>query len=275
MHANAPFIVQGSLHVNGEKWDSTRVIFTGDRLDEPYKDFPASWPGLVFTESSHSSTLQYVSIKNSYQGIVIAGNISASFPQIRLNECIIDNAYEEGIFALNASILAQNLLISNCGKNLVLANGGNYQFNHCTIASFSNSFIQHKSPVLLITNYLDPSGPFQPLNANFTNSIFWGDSGLVENEVVLSRLGTTTGFNVSFDHILWRVKNLPVPAIIIAAIETEPGFDSINVSENYYDFRLKENAGAKDAGILTGLNRDLDGALRPVNAPDLGAFERQ
>jgi hypothetical protein len=42
LHANAPFLVDGTLIVNGTKQDS--VIFNGDRLDPDYRDLPASWP---------------------------------------------------------------------------------------------------------------------------------------------------------------------------------------------------------------------------------------
>ena len=45
-HADAPMLVDGTLKVMGEKYDSTRVVFRGDRLDVPYSDFPAGWPGI-------------------------------------------------------------------------------------------------------------------------------------------------------------------------------------------------------------------------------------
>jgi hypothetical protein len=41
VHADAPIVVDGTLIVNGDKYDSTRVSFTGDRLDDPYNSFPA------------------------------------------------------------------------------------------------------------------------------------------------------------------------------------------------------------------------------------------
>ncbi|MEJ7683488.1 MAG: hypothetical protein WKG06_37655 [Segetibacter sp.] len=47
-HADAPFIVKGTLKVNGDVYDSTRVIFRGDRLDPYYRDLPAAWPGIYF-----------------------------------------------------------------------------------------------------------------------------------------------------------------------------------------------------------------------------------
>ncbi|HTQ26895.1 MAG TPA: hypothetical protein VMI35_02150, partial [Puia sp.] len=39
-HANAPLLVNGSLQVQGEKADSSRVYFLGDRLDAPYNGYP-------------------------------------------------------------------------------------------------------------------------------------------------------------------------------------------------------------------------------------------
>ena len=42
LHANAPFLVDGTLIINGTSQDS--IIFTGDRLDESYANLPASWP---------------------------------------------------------------------------------------------------------------------------------------------------------------------------------------------------------------------------------------
>jgi hypothetical protein len=43
LHADAPFVVDGTLRVQGSSHDTDRVYFSGDRLDEPYKDFPGSW----------------------------------------------------------------------------------------------------------------------------------------------------------------------------------------------------------------------------------------
>ena len=71
MHADAPFIVNGTLVVNGDHHDSSRVVFAGDRLDEPYRHYPASYPGIVFTNVSRNNLLNYAIIKNAYQGIVV------------------------------------------------------------------------------------------------------------------------------------------------------------------------------------------------------------
>ncbi|HYK55212.1 MAG TPA: hypothetical protein VEV15_01965, partial [Flavisolibacter sp.] len=134
MHADAPFIVRGSLQVNGDKYDSTRVVFSGDRLDEPYRNFPASFPGLIFTETSRNNIINYGIIKNAYQGIVAVEPSTGT--KLILNETIIDNAHDAGILGINTSITARNVLVSNCGKNISLLKGGAYNFTHCTVASY-------------------------------------------------------------------------------------------------------------------------------------------
>jgi hypothetical protein len=277
LHADAPFIVNGSLRVEGERYDSTRVVFTGDRMDEPYRDFPASYPGIVFTNSSQNNRISYAVVRNAYQGIVATGP-SASGTKLTLRETIIDNAYDAGLLGINTSITAQNLLVSNCGKNLILALGGTYDFTHSTIATFSNSYIQHKDPVALLTNFIVQGNTItvNDLNATFRNCIFWGEqNGFVKDEVVTSKQGNTV-FNVTFDRVLWRVQSAPSNVTVTpnGAIVQEPLFDSINMARRSFNFRLKAASPAVNAGANTGVGIDLDGKPRPVGAaPDLGAYE--
>lgn len=278
MHADAPFIVHGTLQTAGEKWDSTRVIFAGDRLDVPYRDFPASYPGLIFSDVSKDNMLTYTTIKNAYQGIVVLNPSVNANPKLSLHQTIIDNAYDAGILSVNSSIRARNVLVSNCGKNLVLAKGGTYDFLHCTIATISNNYIQHKDPVLYVSNFLmqNNTASLANLNATFRNCIFWGEqNGLVENEVIVAKQGSTT-FNVLFDHVLWRVQTQPSNATIMGAINNQnPQFDTLNTAQRIFNFRLRDNSPAINKGVNAGLAIDLDGNPRPVGLPDLGAYERQ
>ena len=272
MHADAPFIINGTLTVNGEKYDSTRVVFAGDRLDEPYKNFPASYPGLYFTDSSSNNILNYAIIKNAYQAIVVTG--ASTSPKLTLNETIVDNAYDAGIIGINTNINAVNVLVSNCGKNIFLVNGGKYEFTHCTAATISNNFIQHRNPVLLISNYLNQE--INNLDAVFRNCIFWGDdNGLVPNEVQVLRMGNSV-FNVNFDNVLWRVKDIPQHIVSNGIINNQdPRFETINVAERIFNFRLRNDSPALDKGSMTPTLTDLDGNTRPVAIPDLGAYEKQ
>lgn len=277
VHADAPILVDGTLEINGEKDTVNRVYFRSDRLDEPYNEFPAGWPGIYFRATSKDNLIKYAVIKNAYQALALQDPSPNVNPKIILNECIIDNAYDAGIIAINSSVRATNCLISNCGKNVVLAKGGDYQFTHCTVASFSNSYILHRDPVLFVSNYIvvNNSPVTANLSALFRNCIFWGQNGTVEDEVVVAKAGSAS-FNVTFDYNLWKVQNSPANITSNQNINNQdPLFDSINTSRRIYSFRLKDDSPAKNKGVNAGVGNDLDGKPRPVGLPDLGCYEKQ
>ena len=277
VHADAPVVVNGTLLVNGLKDTTDRVYFRGDRLDDPYKDFPASWPGIFFQPGSKDNVLNYAVIKNAYQAVAIQDPSPNANPKLILNECIIDNAYDAGIISLNSSIRARNCLVSNCGKNILLVKGGDYQFTHCTVVTYANRYIEHKDPVLLVSNFVTVNNnPVTAnLNAVFRNCIFWGENGLVNDEVVVLKSGATP-FAVNFDYNLWKVQTTPANITSNQVINNlMPLFDSISTSGNYYDFRLKTGSPAINKGVNAAVVTDLDGKPRPVGLPDLGAFEKQ
>jgi hypothetical protein len=273
VHADAPIVVNGTLQVNGLKDTVDRVYFSGDRLDDPYKDFPASWPGIFFLPASKDNVLNYAVIKNAFQAIGLQDPSPNANPKLTLNECIIDNAYDAGIISLNSSIRARNCLISNCGKNLLLAKGGDYQFTHCTVVTYANRFIDHKNPVLILTNAAN--NVTADLNATFRNCIFWGENGLVKDEVVVEKIGNTI-FNVNFDYNLWKVETAPANITSNQIINNlAPLFDSVSTSNSYYSFRLQSTSPAINKGVNAGVAIDLDGRPRPVGLPDLGCYEKQ
>jgi hypothetical protein len=276
-HANAPILVDGTLEVSGGKDSGARVSFQSDRLDDPYRDFPGSWPGIYFRQTSKGNKLQYAVIKNAYQAVVVAGPSSGSVPQLSMEQCIIDNSYDAGILGAGGSIESSNCLISNCGKNIVLSYGGNYQFVHCTAASFSNDLIAHTQPVLSISNYTTQGGSTltNDLSADFVNCIFWGSGGNVDDEVQVSQQGATA-FHVGFSNCCWRVKKAPGNVTTSNMIvNTDPMFDSVNNVRRYYDLHLKAASPLIDKGASTGVTMDLDGNSRPVGLPDLGCYEHR
>lgn len=278
LHADAPFFVDGTLKITGEKNDSTRVYFSGDRLDAPYDDYPGSWPGIYFRGNSKDNVLQYAVVKNAYQGIVTEQASVNANPKLILNECIIDNCYDAGILGIQSSITARNCLISNCGKNLVLAYGGDYQFNHCTAVAISNSYISHKDPSLFLSNNARQGNAILTGNlaASFSNCIFWGENGTVEDEVIISKQGTTA-YSVSFKDCLWKVKTNPSNITTATNIISNqpPQFDSINTEKRFFNFRLRNNSPAVNKGSASSVTIDLDGKPRPMGLPDLGCYEKQ
>jgi hypothetical protein len=275
LHADAPIFVDGTIQAIGEKYDSTKIVFSGDRLDDPYRNFPAAWPGIYFRDSSKNNLLEYVIIKNAYQGIVAQKPAIGGNPKLILNKCIIDNCYDAGIIGIETSIDATNCLISNCGKNIYIVKGGTYHFAHCTDAAYSNSLIAHKLPVLSITNFLKQGNNISmaDLSASFTNCIFWGDNGIVADEVIASR-ENSAAFDVIFTHCIWKLNTEPDGVTKNAVIaNADPLFLSIDTRKGEYDFHLQESSPAVNSGAVIGITTDIEGNPRDPNFPDLGAYE--
>lgn len=276
VHADAPIVVNGTLKAIGEKNDSTKIIFKGDRLDEPYKAFPGSWPGIVFTQSSRDNELNFVHILNAYQGVIAQGAASSPNPKLRLSECIIDNIYDVAVGSIASTIDAVNCQITNSGYNVFLTGGGSYSFTHCTIASIGNFFLQHKNPVVTLSNVNGQTT--SALNATFTNCIIYGEGGTVDDEIFTNKQGSTA-FSATFNHVLYKVKtNDPANATFtgINIKNQPPEFDSINISQPYFSFRLKGGAGVDAATVVPGITIDLDGNPRVIGAKsDIGAYEKQ
>ena len=274
-HADAPFLVNGSLKIIGTK--SAPVTFAGDRLDPDYRNLPASWPGIYFLNSSKDNSLLFTIIKNAYQAIVVQSPSINANPKLKLSRCLIDNAYSTGILGINTSIQADNCLVSNCGSNILLALGGDHNFTHCTVASYGNFYISHLNPVLQLSNFATQGSQtlVANLNAVFRNCIFWGEGGPVDDEIIVLKQGNTT-FTVNFDHDLYKAVHDPSNTILNTVYKNLPPlFDSINTAKQIYDFHfsLNPSSPAIDKGVATPFLRDLDDKLR-VNIPDLGCYER-
>ncbi|MCR6719420.1 MAG: hypothetical protein NVV59_03810 [Chitinophagaceae bacterium] len=241
MHANAPIFVDGTLEVNGAVDSIDRVYFLGDRLDLPYRNYPASWPGIFFRVTSSNNVMNYAVIRNAYQGIIVEGMQAGPNPKLTLDACILDNIYDVGIWAVSTSITARNCLISNCGRNMVIEGGGNYNVTHSTLATYSSTYIDHKDPVLSISDVY--AGVAGALSAQFVNNIIWAEGGLVENEVVTYKSPINNNFSVIFDHNLWKVTTAPANVTASGIINNQsPAFENIDINRRSYNFRLKESS---------------------------------
>lgn len=274
LHADAPLIVDGTLLATGEQFDSTRILFRGDRLDEYYNNLPASWPGIYFTENSTENMLRHVDIRYAYQGLVTQAPADGPDFKVQLQQSVIDNCYDAAILAVNSSIRAVNCLISNSGKNVILVNGGNYSFIHCTNVAIATAYIPHKQPVLTVADFLRKENVVEsaPLNASFVNCIFWGAGGGVDDEVVVLR-ESNLPFGVTFNNCMWKLATQPDNTQMESMIaNTDPDFTDAGNMEGQFDFHLSEGSPAINAGTNAGISEDLEGSPR-TNVPDIGAYE--
>jgi len=275
-HADAPVIVDGTLLVNGTK--TNNVVFSGDRLDDPYDKFPASWPGIYFRAGSKNNIISFATIKNAYQAIAVFEPSVNANPKLILHQSVVDNAYDAGLLLSNTSVQADNCLISNCGTNIAIESGGNYNFTNCTVVTISNNYILHKTAVVKASNFLESNGSTttKDLSILFKNCIFWGDNNTLESELDIKKQGSNN-FSVTLDHCLYKANSSPANTTLLSSLNNmDPQFDSVDVRTNYYDFRFTKFASpAIDAGSATTFTKDLDNNNRSVGVTDIGCYEKQ
>jgi hypothetical protein len=283
LHKDAMIYVDGSLEVNGTLDEP--VHFGGDRLEEFYADLPGQWGLIYFTENSHSSRISYAEIRNGTIGILISARPeSGLLPDLQLENTLISRMSSSGIYALNASLSAKNLVVGDCGGSCVsLIYGGDYHFTHCTLANFwPLGFAPRRLPALWMADYfvnydeqgnleLYSGGVFE--DAVFKNSIVYGSKNM---ELLIDSYDGLQ-LNYLIDYCLTRIhedstRYLEDPRITNIINNQEPLFDSIPV---FYE--LDSLSPAIDAGFpghAVEFPLDLNGNSRlNDDAPDLGAYE--
>ena len=262
----------GTLIVNGSL--DNEVVFQGDRLEQWYADAPGQWDQIWMCQGSKNNQINYAIIRNGTVGIKVDTLGNSSSPTLEINNTIIENMSDIGLFAQGSFVSGHNNLITNCGRySLVLNIGGRYNFTHST---FANHYLfgSRNTPSILINNYYeDITGTIQirDLNeATFTNCIIDG-SNVHELELQSNSLGN---FNYLFDHCLLKIH----PDSSISSLNEENSIE-INNDINIFnstldqDFMISEESPALNSGKSTTVTLDLLGNSRD-NTPDIGAYER-
>lgn len=276
MHATAKLYIAGTLKTLGTKKDS--IIFQGDRLDRDYfnyKDYPGEWRGIHFLSTSKQSLLSYTIFKNG--GLTDATiwiqnpEVPLGGPMVKMQYCKIFNSAGYGIICFNSGLELDNCLIHTCGlQNLALVEGGEYDINACTFATYGGIGINHaQQPTVAILNYRDTSLTQYVganLKANFRNTIIWGP---LDNEVFLNKKGAWN-YDVNFQNCLLKNNaNAQLAQISNSIINADPQF----ADYPKWDFRPLPSSPAVGAGMqLNWILTDLDEIVRPP-APTIGCYE--
>lgn len=258
------------------------VIIQGDRLEEVFAEEPGQWFGIVLGRGSKGNRFEHTVIKNSNIGVFVD-----SLADMTLINSVIANTAGNGIAAFHSQVVARNsLLYNNAANSVQLTLGGNYFFDHCTIASYgvnaaavsmSNFFCYDDDP-LSCSNF-----EVNRLRAVFRNSILMGSR---RDQVLLSDYSgrmEENMFAVSFENCVVRTDRLLTDNQGLYADFFESYCrDCINgttqdplfISTQEDDYHLDTLSIAKDIGLpLPSLEIDLDGVTRD-DMPDAGCYER-
>ena len=268
-------LANGKLKIEGTVEDP--VIIQGDRLEEEFGDIPGQWAGIRISSGSNGNLFENAIIKNSIVGVRVD-----SAAQLSLKNTQVYSTTGSGIIGIHADISAQNSLFHSSSGNCVqLEYGGNYDFKHCTLASYGVDASALRLTNLLCLDQLCTQYRVNNLDANFINSIVFGSR---KDEISLFK-AVEANFNYNFQNCVVRVDEL----------DDEPPHDDFfnncdpcingnnntvlfaNVDEDDYHLDTLSDAEMQAIPLpaFPELRFDLDGKERDMSMPDIGCYEYQ
>lgn len=280
-HKGSSMFVKGTINATGTFEEP--IKFLGDRLEKSYKDIPGQWGdwtvlssggiyvygGLHFLVGSKDNSLDWAIIKNANKGIQIDSMGFSENPVLTLSNSRIENMTLNCLDARTTFVKASNSVFANSGSYTVaLLFGGDYEFNHCTVANYSG-FGNRKEPAVVLNNYYEYNKITYSFNLNafFGNCIVYGNR---ENEISTDKNGTGT-FNYSFKNCLLNT-NLS-SGFENSVLNKDPLF--VDIPENNYAIdSLSPARNIGDIEIAKLFPFDLDNQSRLEDKePDAGALE--
>lgn len=269
MHHGAEVTIAGSLKAEGTA--EKRITIATDRLEKEYRDVPGRWIGLKFQSCSRGNILNHTDIRNAQTAVKIEGQ-PGSVPDLRMNSTTLMHNSVSSLAAKDADIFAVNSLFAHSGFSTVsLAEGGDYEFIHCTISNIWE-YNFRSEPALLI----NPGNRYMP-EVSVVNSVI---SGSLSDELKINAPAAMAGSGFRADSSLIKVDTLSAgwystPLFRTVITSRSPRF----IDENKWDFRpdtlspLLDCAGKTE---MTTWPADIRNKPRPAfDGPDIGAFERQ
>lgn len=271
-HANTCLKVNGQLVANGGTDNVDRIIFTNDRLDEPYNTSSNQWRGISFGTDSKGNILNNVTVMNAYIGIAdTLNNSPKSATRFTLNGCILYNHDYAALYMRNSKATVINSLITNSNAQVILENGGNYIFNYCTIAGYSSNNVMHNNPSVIIANNSE-NGASSLLQASFTNCIVYGDNNQ-QDEISTAEQGQSN-FAIHFNNGLYKMNSAISGITFSNSIQnSNPQFDSTDGLHNVFNFQVKPASPAIAAASPNAVKTDILGYSRDAVKPTIGCYE--
>lgn len=272
------FLGNGKLNVKGTA--ENPVIFEGDRLEEDFVDADGQWTGIILGAGTSGHLIEHATIKNSLFGVYVD-----SSAELTIKNTQIYNTSGVGLFALHATVTADNCLFYNNGTNSVqLGYGGTYYFTYCTLANFGTDASALSMGNGICDDPLCAEAPprTNPLDAYFTNCIIFGSK---RDEISIADFepGNSFYLNYELDHCIVRVDELLDPETGFPdffdhcnACLTPSTQDALFVDTGEDNYQLDTLSVAEQMAVpVPGISIDLIGKERDPVKPDIGCYEYQ
>lgn len=258
-------IVNGSLQAEGTL--DKPIVFTNDRLDEPYVSSPGQWGGIVFLENSTDNYFKYTTIKNALFGLNLNVFNPDNVPDVHMENCLVGNMAISAVISLNSDFSAFNSVFYNTvSTTLSHTGGGSAYFTHCTIANYMN--VSRDKPSVLFSDLAldnDNQEVIAAMDVQILNTIIYGR---IKEEIQFYEK-QESNLSFAFSNSLFRT-SIELLRGNNSIINQDPQFLEVNNE----DFRLGKASPARGQGLTTDITFDILGNTRN-DTPDLGAYQYQ
>lgn len=287
-HNNASLYVDGILNCNGEVDNPVEMrYFRSDRLPNKFFDnnpqfylAPGNWKGVYISKKSGDCRLLSTNIIGAYRCLTLDSALTDR--KVIIGNSLIFNSKQGVLYTEASKVYAYNSVFANGGFYNVHLKGGNYLFNHCTIASYLSQGASGKNPALYLDNV-------DSLYVEINNSIVCGSNYKIAKGDTICTEMDNNGRNLK-DSLNGSSFRLRIMSSIIGH-ESLDGDDFIDViwgkKLNYkslnsylYDFSVDSLSPARTFGndailkMYPECATDIMGKSRVDDEfPDVGAYE--
>ncbi|WP_419869629.1 hypothetical protein [Chryseobacterium sp. CT-SW4] len=261
-----------TLNINGTL--DNEVILRGDRNETYYDTIPKNWNSIRM-EANSTLTMNHARLFGGTRGL-----------DMRQTNATITNSFihtfqEYGIYSVNSTINANNLVMNNSGESCIgIFKGGVYNFIHSTIANYSRLLASYNRYGIFATNeWQNDSGQTEQgaLQINVRNSIVYSDrNNSVNFEQTPGQL-----FNFQFQNCLLKYSSTSEAGFSFDnnanVIQSNKNEDPLFV--NFYiakmNLRVQQSSPARNKGdvsVASGVPTDIVNVSR-TSSPTLGAYQ--
>lgn len=253
-----------TLNINGNLGEE--IIIRGHRNEPKYDTLPKNWDKIYLGEGS-TLNMNYAKIFGGTTGLYL------NHSKAKIKNSIIHTFQDYGIFAINANLEAQNMVMNNSRiANLNIVKGGTYNILHSTLANYWQLSYSSALAIYAQNNWQNQNAD---LNLNFKNSIAYTQ----KSNAIKFAPTTDSNFNYIFENSLIRFgENAGFswnnnPFIIHSLANIDPLFTNPHTRNMSLSLSAKSPAKGKgNHNISSQIPLDIK-KINRITSPTIGAYQ--
>lgn len=262
----------GRLNIQGTAENPVEIKSV--RREEAFKKETGMYSGIRFGAQTGPHTISHAKIQNGIVGVFVD-----SLASVRIDHTEIAYTSSNAIVGYHVKeVVGSNVLCHNNGAGALLGvYGGKYQFDYSTFVTHQN----YDNPAVKLANHIirpsDKEIVYNPLNANFSNSIMYSSIpdalSLLDGErldILSYQLNNCVIRHTKLSSERQEFEGRCTDCLLTASGDTlfyAPTRDSFQLdSRSIARYKAKPNPSVLD---------DITGYTRSSQSPDIGAYEYQ